>query len=183
MVNIKRSLADVDVGSSLALMMTPGRRKRRNAPQRALHPNQTPKSQPALARLLRLSPSGCPGSFQRIPPSDRHLPLLFGFLNSFALCSHSLGNSRSNIGKSLGAHLPLAGRLGSLNLRPSCLLCRSHLGSGRSTELVLYGCFNCRGFSRTTQQLPQFFLQRLDLLLDVGCLTKLCWCNGYHCRR
>src|ERR1035437_7211630 len=179
--NIRRSLADVDDRNSLGFMMTISKRKRRNTNQRALHPNQNPKSRPGLGRLLRFSPSCCPGSFQRLSPSDGHLPLLLGLLPSFALRGHSLGNSCSHIGKSLGAHLSLAGHHCSLNPRPSCLLSRSHLGSGRGTELVLHRRFNCRGLSRTAQKLPQFFLQRLDLLLDVGCLTKLCWCNGYHC--
>jgi hypothetical protein len=38
----------------------------------------------------------------------------------------------------------------------------------------------CCGFNRTTQQLTEFFLQRLDLLLDVGCLTQLSRCYVYH---
>jgi hypothetical protein len=28
--------------------------------------------------------------------------------------------------------------------------------------------------------LTEFFLQRLNFLLDVGCFTELCWCNIDH---
>jgi hypothetical protein len=103
------------------------------------------------------------------------------------LCRHSLCNPGSNVGKSLGAHLPLLCRFScrgcSLNLCPPCDLSSTHFCSGGSTHLpLLLGGFSWLGRSGyfAAQKLTEFLLQRLDLLLEVGCLTELLRCCVYH---
>jgi len=141
-----------------------------------------------LPSRLSLCPSRFPGTFQRPSPSGGHLPLLLGFLNRFPLSRHSLRNPGSNIRNCLGAQL-LLGLLAGLSfrrcpfdLRPSCDLSLSHLGPGVCTEFGFLGCFSRSGRSGylAAQELTEFILQRLDLLLDVGCFTELCWCNIDH---
>jgi len=135
----------------------------------------SPKLPPALAGLLRFRPSRLGRSRNRSSPGST--PLYLGLLNSFPLCRHSLCNPGSNVGKSLGAHFPLllrwgyCGRCCPFDLRPSCLLSRSHSGPGGSTELARFGCFSrlSRSGYLAAQKLTEFFLQRLDLLLNVGC--------------
>jgi hypothetical protein len=141
----------------------------------------SPKLPPALAGLLRFRPSRLGRSRNRSSPGST--PLYLGLLNSFPLCRHSLCNPGSNVGKSLGAHLPsgflcrLCGWRCPFDPRPSCLLSRSHLGSGGCTEFVLPGCFSRLGRSGclAAQELTKFFLQRLNPFLDVGCFTELFW--------
>ncbi len=134
-----------------------------------------------LLNRLTFCPSCCPSLLQRLSPSGGHLPL--GFLNRFPLCRHPLCNPGSNVGKSLGAHLPL-GLLcgfsrgsGPSNLRPPCSDGSSNSSTACSTHLLFLplrcGRLSCLGRSGyvAAQELTEFFLQRLDLLLDVGCFT------------
>jgi hypothetical protein len=106
----------------------------------------SPKLPPALAGLLRFRPSRLGRSRNRNSPGST--PLYLGLLNRLPLCRHPLCNPGSNVGESLGAHLPLGFlcRLsfwcGPFDLRPSCLLSRSHSGPTGSTELVLPGFFS-----------------------------------------
>ena len=133
----------------------------------------SPKLQRRLPRLPRFGPPRFGSSRQSSSPGSTEFPL--GLLCRFSLCGHPFCNPGSNVGKSLSAHLPLWGC--PFDLRPPCLLSCSHLGSGVCTELVLPGCFSRLGRSGyvAAHKLTEFFLQRLDLLLDVGCFTELCW--------
>lgn len=148
-------------------------------------------------RQLHLRP---PRSFGFGPPCLLSCPdvcqasrtdLLPGFLNGFGcqrltLCSHSLCNSGTNVGKSLGAHLPLGFlcRFSSsrcpFNLRPSSLLSGTHSSPTRCADLALLGCFWRGCFSRTTQKLTEFFLEQLNPLLNIGCFTELLRCYVDH---
>ena len=82
-----------------------------------------------------------------------------------------------------GLRSRLSRRRFPFDLGPSCLLSSSHSGSACCTDLSLRpGCFRLTSMGGyiTTQDLTQLFLQRLDLLLEVGCSTKFCWCNINH---
>ena len=83
---------------------------------------------------LRFSPSRLGRSRNRSSPGST--PLNPGFPESFALCGHSLCNPGTDVGKSLGAQLPLPGCFCSLNPRPSCDLSRSHSGPAGCTDLL-----------------------------------------------
>ena len=65
----------------------------------------SPKLQRRLPRPLCFRPSCFGSSRKRSSSGSTEFPL--GLLNCFALCRHSLCNPGSNVGKSLGAHLPL----------------------------------------------------------------------------
>ena len=149
--------------------------------QRALRLIPNPKLQPVFPLSLRFGPSCFGRSSKGSSGSGRKLLLsLCRFsCRCFALSSHSLRNPSSNVGKSLGAHLPLEllRRFSRcpLDLRPPCFGRCSHLGLGVCTELALLGCFSCldRSGCLAAQKLTEFLLQRLDFLLDVGCFPEL----------
>jgi len=96
-----------------------------------------------------------------------------------------------------------------LGLRPSCFGQGSQSGPSRSTELpfglprwlspcshpLFHAGPNIRqalgaqssfpggwgsGLNRSAQQLAELFLQRLDLLLEIGCFAELLWCCVYR---
>jgi hypothetical protein len=135
-----------------------------------------------LPSRLTFCPSCCPGTFQRPSPSGGHFPL--GFLNYCPLCGHPLCNPGTNVGESRSRHLPLGFLCGfsfwrcPFDLCPSCDLSCSHSGLTGCTDLASLGGFNRLGRSGnfTAQDLTEFFLQRLDLFLKVGCFTELGWC-------
>src|ERR1035437_3502326 len=139
---------------------------------------------------------GFPSSFGFGPPCLLSCPdvcqasrtdLLPGFLNEFGcrrfpLYSHPLCDPGPNVGKSLCAHFPFLGLIGRcsfwrchFDLRPSCGLSCSPSGPTGCIDLAPLGCFNRLGRTGyiAAQKLTELFLQRLDLLLDVGCLTEL----------
>jgi len=148
--------------------------------ERAARLNPNKRSQPALPRLLRFSPPCFGSSRKRSSSGSTEFPL--GLLNRLTFCPSCCPSLLQRLSPS-GAHLPL-GLLcgfsrgsGPSNLRPPCSDGSSNSSTACSTHLVFLplrcGRLSCLGRSGyvAAQELTEFFLQRLDLLLDVGCFT------------
>ena len=130
------------------------------------------KLQPALPGLLRFGPSRLGRSRNRSSPGST--PLHLGLLNSFALCGHSLCNPGSNVGKSLGAHLPLWA--GPFDLRPSCSGGSSNSSTAGSTDLSSSWVLQLRQFHQNRPGVDRVLFAATGS--SPGCSAALRSCVG-----